>query len=72
MPPAPPSEWWGRAGVRARFEDVDGLRVRYVRRGRGPTLVLLHGFASSIYTWADVIPSLARDLAEGDTQLTPT
>jgi len=60
-PPAPPGAWWRRAGVRARYEDVDGLRVRYVRRGRGPALVLLHGFASSIYTWADVIPRLAAD-----------
>jgi len=32
-----------------------------VRRGQGPALVLLHGLASSIYTWADVIPALAED-----------
>jgi pimeloyl-ACP methyl ester carboxylesterase len=60
-PPAPPGTWWKRAGVEPRYEDVDGLRVRYVRRGRGPALVLLHGLASSIYTWADVIPPLADD-----------
>jgi pimeloyl-ACP methyl ester carboxylesterase len=60
-PPAPPGQWWQRAGVEARYEDLAGVRVRYVRRGRGPALVLLHGFASSIYTWADVIPALAQD-----------
>lgn len=60
-PPAPPGQWWRRAGVEPRYEDLDGLRVRYVRRGRGPALVLLHGFASSIYTWAEVIPALADD-----------
>jgi pimeloyl-ACP methyl ester carboxylesterase len=60
-PPRPPGQWWQRAGVEPRYEDLSGLRVRYVRRGRGPTLVLLHGLASSIYTWADVIPALAED-----------
>jgi pimeloyl-ACP methyl ester carboxylesterase len=60
-PPRPTGQWWRRAGVEPRYEDLSGLRVRYVRRGRGPTLVLLHGLASSIYTWADVIPALAED-----------
>jgi len=60
-PPAPPGQWWSRAGVEPRFADIDGLRVRYVRRGQGPPLVLLHGFGSSVYTWAAVIPALARD-----------
>jgi len=60
-PPHPPGQWWQRAGVQPRYEDLAGLRVRYVRRGRGPALILLHGLGSSIYTWADVIPALARD-----------
>ena len=60
-PPRPPGRWWQRAGVEPRYEDLSGLRVRYVRRGHGPALVLLHGLASSIYTWADVIPALAED-----------
>jgi pimeloyl-ACP methyl ester carboxylesterase len=60
-PPAPPGLWLKRAGVEPRYENLDGVRVRYVRRGRGPALVLLHGLASSIYTWADVIPALAQD-----------
>jgi len=60
-PPRPPGQWLQRAGVEPRYEDLSGLRVRYVRRGRGPVLILLHGLASSIYTWADVIPALARD-----------
>jgi pimeloyl-ACP methyl ester carboxylesterase len=60
-PPRPPNRWWQRAGVEPRYEDLSGLRVRYVRRGRGPAMILRHGLASSIYTWADVIPALARD-----------
>ena len=60
-PPAPSGQWLKRAGVEPRYEDLAGVRVRYVRRGHGPVLVLLHGLASSIYTWAEVIPALAQD-----------
>ena len=47
------------AGVPPHFETIDGLRIRYVRKGHGPPVVLLHGLASSIYTWKDVLPALA-------------
>ncbi|MDB4998705.1 MAG: hydrolase, alpha/beta fold family [Myxococcaceae bacterium] len=43
----------------ATFANVDGVRVRYVDSGTGPTVVLIHGFASSLETWATVMPSLA-------------
>ena len=46
-------------GVVPAYRTVDGLRLRYVRRGSGPPVVLLHGLASSIYTWKDVLPALA-------------
>lgn len=49
------------AGLEPRFQTVDGVRLRYVRAGTGPAVVLLHGFASSIVTWRDVMPALARD-----------
>jgi pimeloyl-ACP methyl ester carboxylesterase len=41
----------------ATFANVDGVRVRYVDSGTGPTVVLIHGFASSLETWATVMPS---------------
>ncbi|PYQ40305.1 MAG: hypothetical protein DMF77_18720 [Acidobacteria bacterium] len=47
------------AGARPRYETVDGLRLRYVRKGSGPPLVLLHGLGSSVYTWKYVWPTLA-------------
>ncbi|HET7292733.1 MAG TPA: alpha/beta fold hydrolase, partial [Vicinamibacteria bacterium] len=49
------------AGVAPRYETVDGVRIRYVRRGSGPSVVLLHGLASSLFTWKDVVPGLALD-----------
>ena len=41
------------------FVDLDGLRVRYVEKGTGPPVVLLHGFATAIEAWSLVIPRLA-------------
>jgi pimeloyl-ACP methyl ester carboxylesterase len=60
-PVGPTGAWLARDGVEARVLDAAGWRVRYVRKGAGPPLVLLHGFASSLYTWSDVLPELARD-----------
>jgi len=45
----------------ATYLDVDGTRVRYVDVGEGPTVVLLHGFASSIENWVAVMPRLVKD-----------
>ena len=43
------------------FVEVDGLQVRTLVRGSGePAMVLLHGFAASVFTWHKVIDELAR------------
>jgi pimeloyl-ACP methyl ester carboxylesterase len=57
-PPGPTGAWLQAADLTPRYETVEGSRVRYLRAGRGPAVVLLHGFASSIYTWKDVLPAL--------------
>ena len=59
--PGPVGGWMARVAVVPAFLDVPGGRVRYIRRGRGPAVVLIHGFASSLYTWKDVLPALALD-----------
>jgi pimeloyl-ACP methyl ester carboxylesterase len=51
--------WMSVAGVVPRHVTVDGVSLRYVRQGQGPTVILLHGIASSLYTWKDVLPGLA-------------
>ena len=58
-PPVAPGSWLAAASLEARYETIDGHRLRYVRAGAGPAVVLVHGFGSSLYTWKDVIPALA-------------
>ena len=60
-PPLPPGQWLRTLGLEERFATLHGVRVRYVRAGQGPAVVLIHGLASSIYTWKDEIPALARE-----------
>jgi pimeloyl-ACP methyl ester carboxylesterase len=60
-PPATPGAWLADNGLEARFVTVSDHRLRYVRAGSGPAVVLIHGFASSLYTWKDVLPLLAPD-----------
>jgi len=42
----------------ATFAQVQGARVRYVDRGKGPAVTLIHGFASALDTWNGVMPLL--------------
>ena len=45
----------------SRFVEVNGITVHYKEAGSGPvTLILLHGFAASTYTWREVMPALAQ------------
>jgi abhydrolase domain-containing protein 6 len=53
-------QWLGRAGLTQLTARVGRLEVRYVRKGAGPTLILVHGLASSMYTWSEVIEPLSR------------
>jgi pimeloyl-ACP methyl ester carboxylesterase len=53
------------AGPNSRFVDVpfagDTLTVHYEEAGEGePTLMLLHGFASSTYSWREVLSALGE------------
>jgi pimeloyl-ACP methyl ester carboxylesterase len=46
----------------ASFAEVADTRVRYVDTGGdGPPVVLIHGFAASLDTWAAVMPALAAN-----------
>jgi pimeloyl-ACP methyl ester carboxylesterase len=42
------------------FADSHGIKLHYVTLGRGPLIVLLHGFPDYWYTWRDQMPALAK------------
>ena len=41
------------------FADVNGVRLHYVDEGRGPLVVLVHGFPYLWYAWRSQIRALA-------------
>lgn len=43
------------------FVDSDGVKLHYVTAGKGPLLVLMHGFPDFWYTWRDQIPVLSKE-----------
>jgi len=54
----------GAAPAQDRYFDSAGARIRYVDEGRGPAVVLIHGFTGTIErSWVNtgVLPGLARD-----------
>jgi pimeloyl-ACP methyl ester carboxylesterase len=49
-----------RAGFIERKVKVNGIGINYVRGGHGPTLLLLHGYPQTWFTWDHILPALAR------------
>jgi pimeloyl-ACP methyl ester carboxylesterase len=45
-----------------QFDDVHGKKVRFSRFGKGPPVVLLHGYPDTLQLWSEVGPLLAREL----------
>src|SRR5262249_55077754 len=54
-PPAPAAEI-GEDG----YADSGGVKIHYVTLGKGPLVVLLHGFPDFWYSWRDQMPELAK------------
>jgi pimeloyl-ACP methyl ester carboxylesterase len=56
----------GGAGARAEdlgeegYADSGGVKIHYVTLGKGPLVVLIHGFPDYWYTWRDQMPALAK------------
>jgi len=46
-------------GVEECWMDIDGARMRYLRTGSGPALILLHGLLGYSYSWRYAMPALA-------------
>lgn len=46
-------------GVEECWMDFDGARMRYLRAGSGPPLILLHGLLGYSFSWRYTLPALA-------------
>lgn len=46
-------------GVEECWMDFDGARMRYLRTGSGPALILLHGLLGYSFSWRYAMPALA-------------
>jgi pimeloyl-ACP methyl ester carboxylesterase len=42
------------------FVETNGIRMHYVEAGKGPLVVLCHGFPESWYSWRHQIAALAE------------
>ncbi len=47
------------AGFRHHFEEINGVRLHYVRGGEGDPVVLLHGWPETWFAWRHILPGLA-------------
>ncbi len=47
------------AGVEECWMDTDGARMRYLRAGSGPALILVHGLLGYSFSWRYTMPALA-------------
>ena len=59
-PTAPESLAWDRS-IPISYAHIDGVRIRYIRVGAGPPLVLLHTLRTQLDFFQKVIPPLAAD-----------
>jgi pimeloyl-ACP methyl ester carboxylesterase len=53
-------QWLVRAGLEPHVIRVGRFDLNYIRTGHGPSVVLIHGLASSIYSWSDVVGPLSE------------
>jgi pimeloyl-ACP methyl ester carboxylesterase len=42
------------------FVDSNGVKIHYVEQGKGPLVVLIHGFPDFWYSWHEQMPALAE------------
>ena len=46
--------------VAARDAKIDSVQLHYLTAGKGPAVILLHGFAETSRMWRPIIPTLAE------------
>ena len=50
----------GAGGIASRTATVEGVKLHYLTAGKGPAVVLLHGYTQTSQMWRPIIPLLAQ------------
>ena len=50
----------GAAAINSRFAEVKGVKLHYLTLGKGPALILMHGYAETSLMWKPIMPALAE------------
>jgi pimeloyl-ACP methyl ester carboxylesterase len=58
--PTPPESLSWAKGIPVGHAALDGVRVRFIKTGSGPNLVLLHTLRTQIDVFAPIVPALAE------------
>ena len=59
--PEPPTSLAWAPSIPIQYLDINGVRIRYIKTGDGPQLVLLHTLRTQLDIFQKVIPELARE-----------
>ena len=51
------------AGIQSKTASVDGLKIHYLTAGKGPAVILLHGYTQTSRMWRPLIPLLSAQLS---------
>ena len=52
--------WPATSDIVDKTADVDGLKLHYLTAGKGPTVILLHGYTQTSRMWRPLMPLLAE------------
>ncbi|MGD0988822.1 MAG: alpha/beta hydrolase [Candidatus Sulfotelmatobacter sp.] len=47
------------SSIESRFAEINGVKLHYLTAGKGPAVILLHGYTQSSRMWRPLIPLLA-------------
>jgi pimeloyl-ACP methyl ester carboxylesterase len=50
----------GKPAIQSLYAEANGVRLHYLLAGKGPPILLLHGYAQNSHMWRPLIPKLAR------------
>jgi len=45
----------------SNFETVNNIKIHYEESGEGSTILFIHGFGETLYTWSKMVPELSKD-----------